>query len=279
MLLFAAAAMAVLIGLPLIGLPAAEATEPVKPAAASVGVTEAAPASNRPRPCEVKGNLARLELRHSARLFARGQPLKIVAIGSSSTAGAGASSPAASYPSQLAADLAARFPGRRITVLNRGVNGEVATDMVARFKESVLDEHPDVVLWQVGTNSVLRDEALDPARQTIRNGLKLLKASGTDVVLIDPQYAPKVLAKPDSVRMVKLLSDMAKEADVDLFERYALMQRWHDLDGMDFASFIAPDGLHMNDWSYACVAKALGASIGEALTRPTAHAAVLHYVP
>ena len=42
------------------------------------------------------------------------------------TAGAGASSPDASYPSRRAVQLRARFPGREITVLNRGVNGEEA---------------------------------------------------------------------------------------------------------------------------------------------------------
>src|SRR5262245_52939107 len=53
-----------------------------------------------------------------------GQPLTIVAIGSSSTAGAGASSEAAAYPSRLEALLRQRFPGRAVRVLNRGVNGE-----------------------------------------------------------------------------------------------------------------------------------------------------------
>jgi hypothetical protein len=62
--------------------------------------------------------------------LASGQSLTIAAIGSSSTAGAGASTPAASYPSRLAVELRGRFPGRAITVLNRGVNGEVARDML-----------------------------------------------------------------------------------------------------------------------------------------------------
>src|SRR5215472_6387478 len=63
--------------------------------------------------------LPRLALR-----LAKHQPVTIVAIGSSSTSGAGASSPAASYPSRLALELRARFPGDSITVINRGVNGE-----------------------------------------------------------------------------------------------------------------------------------------------------------
>ena len=94
----------------------------------------------------------------------RGKPLKIVALGSSSTYGAGASTSAASYPSRLADELSRRFPGHEITVLNRGVNGDEAADMLARLDTAVIAEKPDLVLWQVGTNSVLRDKAAAAAR-------------------------------------------------------------------------------------------------------------------
>ena len=95
----------------------------------------------------------------TARLLAAGQPLKIVALGSSSTSGAGASTSAASYPSRLAVELERHFPDTRSRVLNRGVNGDEAADMLARFDTAVIAEKPDLVLWQVGTNSVLRDKA------------------------------------------------------------------------------------------------------------------------
>jgi acyl-CoA thioesterase I len=49
---------------------------------------------------------------------ARKLPIKIVAIGSSSTAGFGATSSAATYPSRLEAELKARLPGLPVTVLN-----------------------------------------------------------------------------------------------------------------------------------------------------------------
>jgi hypothetical protein len=38
------------------------------------------------------------------------------------------------------------------------------------------------------------------------------------------------------------------------------------------ATFVSADGLHMNDWSYACLAKGLALAIAEAATRPTATA-------
>src|SRR5271166_5223064 len=149
--------------------------------------------------CVVSPEQARFDfpLPHTARLLASGKTIKIVALGSSSTYGAGASSSAAAYPNRLAEELARHFPGHEFTVLNRGVNGEEITDMLARLEKTVIAEHPDLVLWQVGTNSVLRDRALWPHDAELRQGLLRLKASGADVVLIDPQYAPSVIAKPN----------------------------------------------------------------------------------
>ena len=198
--------------------------------------------------------------------------IKIVAIGSSSTAGAGASSPAASYPSRLEAELTQHFLWHDITVLNRGVNGEEAPDMLARFDTSVIAEKPDLVIWQTGTNSVLRDRPLDPKATVLHEGLARLKAIRADVILVDPQYAPKVIAKPEAEGMVAQIAATAKEQSVDLFRRFALMKRWHQTDHMPFDAFVSPDGLHMNDWSYGCLAKWLGTAIVEAATRPTATA-------
>jgi len=210
--------------------------------------------------------------RLSARLVS-GLPVTIVAIGSSSTAGAGASTPAASYPSRLAADLTKRLHYDRITVVNRGVNGEEAGDMIKRFDSEVLSEKPDLVLWQVGVNGLLRETEMDATVTQINEGIQRLKAAGADVVLIDPQYAPKVLAKASLNDLLARFEIIAQANKVQLFHRFALMRAWHDANGMSFDKFVSPDGLHMNDWSYACLATALGVAIAEAGTRPTATAA------
>jgi lysophospholipase L1-like esterase len=225
--------------------------------------------------------MAPAELTHFARpliqtmrRLANGQPLTIVAIGSSSTAGAGASSPDATYPSRLAVDLRTRFPGREITVLNRGVNGEETTNMMARFAADVLAAHPQLVLWQIGTNSVLRDHPLSPHALQLHDGIEQLKAAGADVVLIDPQFAPAVLIKSETPGMVEQIALAAKQENVGLFQRFAVMRDWHDVQHLAFDTFVSPDHLHMNDWSYACVAKLLGGAIAEAATRPIAAASV-----
>ena len=219
--------------------------------------------------CVAPFELTRLDqpLARTSKRLAAGLPITIVAIGSSSTAGAGASTPAMSYPARLAVELKGLFPRTEINVINRGVNGETARDMLARFDDGVLAEKPDIVVWQVGSNSLLRDHPIEPAGSLIREGLKKLKAAGADVILMNPQYAPKVLVKAEVERMIDLISAAAKEANVDLFQRYAVMRYWQLTEGIPFSAFTSPDELHMNDWGYGCIAKLLAGSIADAANR------------
>jgi acyl-CoA thioesterase-1 len=204
--------------------------------------------------------------------IAKGLPLKIVAIGSSSTSGAGASSSAATYPSRLEAELKAKLPGLPITVLNKGIGGEEASQMTARFDADVIDENPDLVLWQVGSNSVLRDH--QTPGEIIRQGVEKLKASGAEVILINPQYAPKIISKPGVGQSVDVITATAHDAEVGLFDRFSVMRHWVDTEHMPFEQFLSPDLLHMNDWSYACVAKLLANAIVDGAKQPAATAIV-----
>ena len=225
--------------------------------------------------CTIAPDQVRLGFRlpRVARRLAAGQPVKIVALGSSSTYGAGASTSAGAYPNRLAEELSRQFPANEISVLNRGVNGEVITDMLARLDRAVIAEKPDLVLWQLGTNSVLQDKSLPPHAQYLHEGLERLKRGGADVILIDLQYAPKVLAHGGCDGMVSLISAAAKSEHVSVFHRFELMRHWYSVEHLPFETFISSDGLHMNDWSYACLAKALAMAIAQAASQPATTAA------
>ena len=194
------------------------------------------------------------------------EAVTIVALGSSSTAGSGASSADLTYPARLEAELKAHFPGVPIRVLNRGVGGEDVREMLDRLEHDVAAAKPDLVIWQLGTNAILRDNGIDPEQPLILEGLKRLAAMNADIVLLDPQYAPKVLKDPDAMPMVDLISEIAHQKHVNLFRRFALMRYWHETRGLPFDVFLSPDHFHMNDWSYACTARYLGAAIAEAVS-------------
>ena len=228
--------------------------------------------------CEAPQELLRLAnpLAHLSQKLAGNEPVTIVAIGSSSTQGAGASSPTKTYPSQLQVELQRHFPRNKIAVVNQGVGGEEVPDMLKRFDSAVIAVKPDLVLWQLGTNSVIRGHMTTMQGDLIRAGLKKIRSTGADVVLIDPQYAPKVIAKPEAGRMVELIAATAKAENVDLFRRFDVMKRWHHVDHIGFEAFVSPAGLHMNDWSYACMARTLGLAIAEAAGRPMMSATASH---
>lgn len=201
------------------------------------------------------------------------EPVTIVALGSSSTAGAGASSAAFSYPSRLERELKHRFPRETINVINLGANGEEASDMIARM-DSTLARSPDLVLWQIGTNAILRDKSVPDVGNSLEAGIARIKNSGADVLLIDPQFAPAVNAKQSVDEMVGLIGWVAKRTHVPLFRRYVAMRHWHDDQAISFERFITADGVHMNDWGYSCFARLLADNIVTAIARSRAVADV-----
>jgi lysophospholipase L1-like esterase len=201
-------------------------------------------------------------LPHVASKLASGEPVVIVAFGSSSTSGFGSTSPEFTYPNRLAAQLHRQYPSADITIVNRGKGGEDAPEMMKRLQTAVLDMKPDLVIWQVGTNAVLRN--LDPAEtaKLVEEGAKRIQAAGADLVLVDPQYSPRVIERAESAnQMVKLLGKVAELRHVGFFPRFEVMREWHEKQAIPIDNFVIADGLHMSDWGYACFAQLLGDDI------------------
>lgn len=232
-----------------------------------VAATEAASASEAPPlpgpTCAAPAGLLKLAEplpRFSAKL-ADGRPIKIVALGSSSTFGFGATSPASAYPARLESELRAARPGQSFTVVNRGINGNVSRDELLRFDHDVIAERPDLVIWQVGTNTLLKGQDMWGVFLDVRAGVRRLDGIGTDVLLMNPQYSPTVLARPNHPDMLDLVAVAGRETNVDVFDRFSIMRTWREDRHYDFGVFLTPDGLHMNDWGYGCLAKLLAATL------------------
>ncbi|MGY8708380.1 GDSL-type esterase/lipase family protein [Bradyrhizobium sp. 18BD] len=184
--------------------------------------------------------------------------VKVVAIGSSTTAGEGGIAP---YPQRLLADLRIQFPKATIDVVNRGVGGEEAPKELLRFQHDVFDQNPDLVIWQVGTNAVWQPADQNPpsfedTTKAISDGVdQLLAKKQIDVILMDLQYVPALLTpakKSKAIDMVAAISEIAHAKGVNVFRRFELMQGWHDIAKISFDRMVDPGDdtrLHASDWT------------------------------
>ncbi len=201
------------------------------------------------------------DLPHVARQLAIGAPLRIVAFGSSSTEGIGASSPANAYPARLQTDLRTKLHGVEVTVINRGIGGEHVDDMLARLDRDVIGPEPQLVIWQTGSNDPLRGVSLDHFREATLEGLRRIRDAGIDVVLMEPQWCPKLESTPGANRFRDAVRDIGAELDVPVIRRADLMHGWVRDGKVTSKQLFASDGLHMADRGYALLAAAAAESI------------------
>jgi acyl-CoA thioesterase I len=208
-------------------------------------------------------------LPHLTESLKRGRRTKVVAIGSSSTAGEPSPSGEVKivpFPARLELALRRHNYGCMVDVLNRGLGGQEAPEELSRFESDVIAEAPALVIWQVGTNAVFHDVDYNPLdiAAAIAAGLSWLAPLAMDVVLMDLQYTTAVVV-PDgklgrSELIEKIILDAADAAKVNVFRRWALMGQWIK-DGIPLTDLTDPEDtfaqLHMSEWATACVSQAL----------------------
>ena len=187
-------------------------------------------------------------------------PLHILAIGSSSTQGIGASAPAFAYPARLAADLRTMW-GVRAEVRNAGVGGETARVTLARLKAALAAGGTDLVLWQVGTNDAVTGADNARFKATLDEGISAARAANTPIVLVDPQYYPGIKNAARYERYVASIDEAGEDRHVPVFSRYAMMKTWAKNSPRDLGAMLSPDRFHMADRGYACLALALASAL------------------
>jgi acyl-CoA thioesterase I len=188
---------------------------------------------------------------------------KVLAIGSSSTAGVGASSPSRTYTARLEVDLETALSGTDFDIIGHGLSGEVAQGAADRMKREVEDVKPELVIWQVGTNDALRHVAIDNFKNCLKKTLAWLKEQQIDVILVNPQYGDQLIKDSYYEDVVNAVADIAREADVLLVDRFQSMRQLQRERGDRF--YLSTDNLHMNDEGYRCLAEQLATTIIAAL--------------
>ncbi len=250
-----------ILGLALVALCAPARAEPAPPHAIHAGLDAHPPAqpSRMGRPALPARTMARLP--RLAGLVARGADIRIVAFGSSSTEGIGATSPGATYPAQLQEDLESRLDTsgsahQFVTVLNRGKGGDDAEAMARRLDADVLAEKPDLVVWQTGSNDPMTGVSVERFAELTRAGILAIRATGADVILMDQQWCKRLSGTAGSELYGTALHAVASELGVPVIRRNAMMRAWVAKGLLTPTQMIGPDGLHMTDAGYNHLAKA-----------------------
>lgn len=204
--------------------------------------------------CKVKSAFgARTALRGLRKALKARRTIEVLAIGSSSTVGIGASSPAAAYPVRLAANLETFLSGTDVDITNRGISGETGQPAAERIKLEVVDHKPDLVVWQVGTNDAMARIDAQDFSHMLRSTLRWLAENRVDVILIDPQYVEHLENDSDYRSIVKAIADVAQQERVLVVNRYDAMADLAKQRGN--TSFLAQDRFHLNDLGYRCMAE------------------------
>ncbi|HEX2725602.1 MAG TPA: GDSL-type esterase/lipase family protein [Beijerinckiaceae bacterium] len=192
-------------------------------------------------------------LRHLPAVLQTPTRPRVLAIGSSSTAGIGATSPYNTYPAQLEAILERLLKNVDLEMFNRGVSGEIATATAERLKQEVERLGPHLVLWQVGTNDALRGVPVEAIEATIRDTVQWVKEHNADIVLVGLQYTPRFARDEHYTRVRNALSRVAASENVLLVRRF---------DAMAFIArtqanidYLSGDQFHLNDVGYHCMAE------------------------
>lgn len=194
--------------------------------------------------------------------------LTILAMGSSSIEGVGASRPELGFVPRLEAGLEQRLPGVEVTVVNRGIGGETAKETADRLAPEIEAADPDLVIWQLGTNDMLRDRPMDHVFADFRRGEAVLDRAAVEVLLIDPQRLPEGTTNPSFRGRNPALGEMARLIDLEggrvgyaVLHRFAAMADWGRLE----RGGVGPDDLHLNDQGYACWAAVTAEGLAAAL--------------
>ena len=185
--------------------------------------------------CEIPGYLlfGNNELKHVAEAVEKDRRLTIAVVGTGSSILAGPDGPRSAYPARLEAALKQRLPSVAVKVVTLVRTRMSAEDLARGMAKLLVDEKPDLVIWQTGTLDAIRRIEPDDFRAALDEGVETLHKGGADVILMNMQYSPRtdimVALGPyaDNMRVV------AQQHEIPLFDRLAIMRHWSDSGAFD----------------------------------------------
>jgi lysophospholipase L1-like esterase len=185
--------------------------------------------------CEIPGYLlfGNNELNRVNAAVTKDRRLTIAVVGTGSSILAGPDGPRSAYPARLEEALKQRLPSIAVKVVTLVRTRMTAEDLAQGMAKLLVDEKPDLVVWQTGTLDAIRRIEPDNFRAALDQGVETLHKGGADVILMNMQYSPRTdIMVPlgpyaDNMRVV------AQQHELPLFDRLAIMRHWSDTGAFD----------------------------------------------
>jgi lysophospholipase L1-like esterase len=185
--------------------------------------------------CEIPGYLlfGNNELKHVAEAVEKDRRLTIAVVGTGSSILAGPDGPRSAYPARLEAALKQRLPSVVVKVVTLVRTRMSAEDLARGMAKLLVDEKPDLVIWQTGTLDAIRRIEPDDFRAALDEGVETLHKGGADVILMNMQYSPRTDIMVALGPYADNMSVVAQQHEIPLFDRLAIMRHWSDTGAFD----------------------------------------------
>lgn len=202
------------------------------------------------------------ELKHVTEAVTKQHRLNIAVVGTGSSILAGPDGPSSAYPARLEAALKARLPGVAVKVVTLVRTRMTAGDLAQGMAKLLVDEKPDLVIWQTGTLDAIRRIEPDTFRMALEEGVETLHRGGADVILMNMQYSPRTETMVALGPYADHMRVVAQQFEVPLFDRLAIMRHWSDTGAFDL--YAAGKDNVLAHRVHDCIGRAIAALIVDA---------------
>ena len=173
------------------------------------------------------------DLRRTQAVVTQEHRLTVAVVGTGSSILAGPDGPRSAYPARLEAVLRSKLPQATIKVITLVRTRQTAEDLAHGMAKLLIDEKPDLVIWQTGTIDAIRRIEPDDFRAALEEGVETLQKGGADVILMNMQYSPRTESMIALGPYADVMRVVAQQYEVPLFDRLGIMHHWSDTGEFD----------------------------------------------
>ncbi|MEI0488850.1 GDSL-type esterase/lipase family protein [Brachyspira pulli] len=96
--------------------------------------------------------------------------------------------------------------GKDINIINKGINGDTASGMIARFERDCLNENADLLILMGGVNDIFMFQNIDKIKDNIKLIVETSNKNNVDIILFTP------------IPFIKEIFSFFEADNLDLFE-------------------------------------------------------------